>query len=220
MIDIKFDYLHVDKWTAKQASSTNSSLQLEQLTRSGYCRVWLANGRVWLADDWLDLCFWPLKWLVIPLAVLIVIPQHTVGTNFFLVWLLPWISVCVLFTLRLVSLKLATDWPHSLMLRQLTDLSHLLMLRQQTDWRRSAGIFCGDFPTVGWCQTVDRTRTLDQSLLYRCVVCRSPRNYLHSEKNWWNFYFLTDFLCVVRPFAEPAMKPHNEQRNQVKSFRE
>ena len=83
--------------------------------------VWLANDRVWLANDWLDLCFWPLKWLIIPWAVLIEIPQHTVGTNFFLVWLLPWLSFCVLFTLRLGLIETcnwlaafidveATDW--------------------------------------------------------------------------------------------------------------
>ena len=81
MIDIKFDYLHVDKWTAKQVSSTNSSLQLEHLLGSGYCSGWLAN-------DWLDKCFCPLKWLIIPLGLVILIPQHIVGTNFCLTdWL-------------------------------------------------------------------------------------------------------------------------------------
>ena len=38
-----------------------------------------------------------------------------------------------------------------------------------------------------------------------------------QRKTVESFYFLTDFLCKLRPLVVAAMKPHNEQRKKVKS---
>ena len=92
--DIKrIDYLHVDLWTVKQASSTNSSLHTK------HCSGWLAIG--WLSA----ICFLLLTWLLIPLREFIGIPQHTVGVNFAF-----WLLVGELFKLRLGLMETLTDW--------------------------------------------------------------------------------------------------------------